>query len=170
MKLLFYFHFTLKNYYKLFGYDSEIGRYVPFFFGVLSIPILGILSWQIKKNNSYLLTILLISVNIYLINYSQETRYYSLVFLISIINLIFYYKILSLNLVGSKRIYVFFLFILFSVLSFSLSPFILIIFFSQIAYCIYAFYVFKTKNYLFFLSVPIILIIYLHTKLRLPFV
>ena len=155
------FHFILKNYYKLFGYNSEIGRYVPFFFGVLSIPILGILSCQIKKNNSYLLTILLISVNIYLINYSQETRYYSLVFLISIINLIFYYKILSLNLVGSKRIYVFFLFILFSVFSFSLSPFILIIFFSQIAYCIYAFYVFKTKNYLFFLSVPIILIIYL---------
>ena len=155
------FHFILKNYYRLFGYNPETGRYVPFFFGALSIPILGILSYQIKKNNSYLLTILLISVNIYLINYSQEARYYSFVFLISIINLIFYYKILSLNLVGFKRIYVFFLFILLSVFSFSLSPFILIIFFSQIVYCIYVFYVYRTKNYLFFLSVPIILIIYL---------
>ena len=74
------FHFILKNYYQLFGYNPELGRYVPFFFGALSIPLLGILSYQIKKNNSYLLTILLISVNIYLINYSQETRYYSFVF------------------------------------------------------------------------------------------
>ena len=155
------FHFILKSYYQLFGYDPEMGRYVPFFFGALSIPLLGILSRQIKNNNSYLLTILLISVNIYLINYSQETRYYSFIFLICIINLIFFYKILSLNLFDSKRIYFFFLFVLFSVFSFSLSPFILIIFFSQIAYCIYAFYVFKTKNYLFFLSIPIILIIYL---------
>ena len=74
------FHFILKNYYRLFGYDPELGRYVPFFFGALSIPLLGILSYQVKKNSSYLLTILLISVNIYLINYSQETRYYSFVF------------------------------------------------------------------------------------------
>ena len=77
------FHFILRNYYQLFGYDPEMGRYVPFFFGALAIPLLGMLSRQIKNNNSYLLTILLISVNIYLINYSQETRYYSLVFLLS---------------------------------------------------------------------------------------
>ena len=155
------FYFILKNYYQLFGYNPELGRYVPFFFGALSIPLLGILSYQIKKNNSYLLTILLISVNIYLINYSQETRYYSFIFFTSIINLIFYYKLLSFNPVGSSRVYVFFLFVLFSVFSLTLSPFILIIFFSQIAYCTYAFYVFKNKNYLFFLSIPIILIIYL---------
>ena len=155
------FHFILKNYYRLFGYYPELGRYVPFFFGALSIPLIGILSYQVKKNSSYLLTILLISVNIYLINYSQETRYYSFVFFISIINLIFYYKILSLHLVGSNRIYVFLLYILISVFSLTLSPFVLIILFSQIAYCTYIFYFFKNKNYLFFLSVPIILVIYL---------
>ena len=87
------FHFILKSYYKFFDYNPEVGRYVPFFFGALSIPVLGILSRQIKNNNSYLLTILLISVNIYLINYSQETRYYSFVFLISIFNLILILKI-----------------------------------------------------------------------------
>jgi len=155
------FHFILKSYYKFFDYNPEVGRYVPFFFGALSIPVLGILSRQIKNNNSYLLTILLISVNIYLINYSQETRYYSFVFLISIFNLILFYKLISLNLVGIKKNYFFILFIIFSVFSFTLNPFILIIFFSQISYCIYAFYVFKEKNYLFFLSVPIILVMYL---------
>ena len=154
------FHILLKNYYKFFGYNSEIGRYIPFIFGSVSIPLLGILSYQIKKNNSYLLTILLASINIYLIQYSQETRYYSLVFLLSIINLIFYYKILLLNLEGFNRTFVFISFILISVLSFSLNPFILIIFFSQIIYCLYLFYFHKIKNYLFFLSIPIILISY----------
>ena len=83
----------LKMYFKIFGYDPEIGRYLPLFLGILSIPFIGILSYQVKKDNSFLLAILLISINIYLIKYSQETRVYSLVFLLATINLIFYYKI-----------------------------------------------------------------------------
>ena len=38
------FHLILKNYYSLVGYNPEFGRYIPFFFGVLSLPFLGILS------------------------------------------------------------------------------------------------------------------------------
>ena len=102
------FNLFLKKYLDLFSYDPEIGRHVPFFFGVLSIPFLGILSYQVTKNNSFLLTILLVSTNIYLIKYSQETRPYTLVFLLSTINLIFYYKIISLNLIGFKKIIIFF--------------------------------------------------------------
>ena len=108
-----------------------------------------------------MLTILLVSVNIYLIKYSQETRTYTLVFFLSTINLIFYYKIISLNLIGFKRIFVFFLFVIFSVLGLSSHPFVFIIFFSQIAYSVYSFFVFKNKNFLFLLSTPFILIIYL---------
>ena len=96
----------LKIYLNFFGNDPEIGRHVPLIFGVLSIPLVGILSYQVAKNNSFLLTILLVSTNIYLIKYSQETRTYSLVFLLSIINLIFYYKIISSHLIGFKRIYI----------------------------------------------------------------
>ena len=154
------FHIIIKKYYQLFGYNPELGRYVPLFFGIISIPFLGILSKQIKNNNSYLLTILLISLNIYLINYSQENRYYSFVFFISIINLISYYKILQLNLSNFKKILFFLIFILISILSLSLSPFILIIFFSQLVYCSYAFYFLKIKNYLFFFSASIILGLY----------
>ena len=42
-------------YFKIFGYVPEIGRYLPLFFGILSIPFIGILSYQVKKDNSFLL-------------------------------------------------------------------------------------------------------------------
>ena len=155
------FQLFLKIYLKLFGYDPEIGRHVPLIFGVLSIPLVGILSYQVAKNNSFLLTILLVSTNIYLIKYSQETRTYTLVFLLSTINLIFYYKVISSDLICFKRIYIFFLFVIFSVLSLSSHPFVFIIFFSQIAYSVYSFFVFRNKNFLFLISIPFILIIYL---------
>ena len=155
------FQLLLKIYLKFFGYDPEVGRYVPLFFGALSIPFVGILSYQVAKNNSFLLTILLVSINIYLIKYSQETRTYSLVFFLSTINLIFYYKIISSNLIDIKRIYIFSLFVIFSVLSLSSHPFVFIIFFSQIAYSVYSFFVFRNKNVLFLLSIPFTLIIYL---------
>ena len=155
------FNLFLKKYLDLFSYDPEIGRHVPFFFGVLSIPFLGILSYQVTKNNSFLLTILLVSTNIYLIKYSQETRTYTLVFLLSTINLIFYYKIILPNLTNFKKIYIFSLFIIFSVLSLMAHPFVFIIFFSQIAHSAYSFFVFREKNFLFLLSIPFILIIYL---------
>mgnify|MGYP000262337447 CR=1 FL=1 len=155
------FQLLLKIYLNFFGNDPEIGRHVPLIFGVLSIPLVGILSHQVAKNNSFLLTILLVSTNIYLIKYSQETRTYTLTFLLSTINLIFYYKIISSDLIGFKRIYIFSLFVIFSVLSLSSQPFVFIVLFSQIAYSIYSFFVFKNKNFLFFLSIIFILIIYL---------
>ena len=151
----------LKIYFKIFGYMPEVGRYLPFFWGILSIPFVGILSYQVKKDNSFLLAILLISINIYLIKYSQETRVYSLVFLLATINLIFYYKIISPNLAYFKKIYIFILFIGSSILNFTIQPFLLIIFFSQITSSIYAFLILKNKNFLFFLSIPFILTIYL---------
>ena len=151
----------LKMYFKIFGYVPEIGRYLPLFFGILSIPFIGMLSYQVKKDNSFLLAILLISINIYLIKYSQETRVYSLVFLLATINLIFYYKMISLDLTFSKKIYIFLLFTGSSILNFFTHPFLLIIFFSQVACTIYAFFILKNKNLLFFLSIPFILIIYI---------
>jgi len=155
------FQLFLKIYLKFFGYDPEIGRHVPLIFGVLSIPLVGILSYQVAKNNSFLMTILLVSINIYLIKYSQETRTYTLVFLLSTINLIFYYKIIFSDLTYFKKIYIFSLFVIFSVLSLSAHPFVFIVFFSQIAYSIYSFFAFRQKNFLFLLSIPFILIIYL---------
>ena len=155
------FDIILKIYLKFFNYNPEIGRHVPLFFGILSIPFLGVLSHQISKNNSFLLTVFLASINVYLISYSQEVRPYSLIFFLSIINLIFYYKLISENKAIFKKIIFFNLFIIFSVLTISSHPFTFIILFSQIINSIYVFLFFKKKNYLFFLSVPFILLIYL---------
>ena len=159
------FDIILKIYLKFSNYEPEIGRHVPLFFGVLSIPFLGILSHQISKNNSFLLTAFLASINIYLISYSQEVRPYSLIFFLSILNLIFYYKLVSENKVIFKKIIFFNLFIFFSVLTLSSHPFTFIILFSQIINSIYFFFFFKKKNYFFFLSVPFILLIYLFFNL-----
>jgi len=155
------FDLILKKYLEFFDYNPEVGRHVALIFGILSIPLLGVLSYQVSKNNSFLLSILLISINIYLIKYSQETRPYSLVFFLSTVNLIFYYKIISTNITFSKKIFFFLLFVIFSVVTFSSHPFTFILFFSQILNSIYFFLFFKRKNYLFFLSIPIILLIYL---------
>jgi hypothetical protein len=155
------FDLILKEYLKIFNYEPEVGRNLPLIFGSLSILLLGILSRQISKNNSFLLILFLASTNVYLINYSQEVRPYSLVFFFSIISLIFYYKIISENLTIFKKIIFFNFFIIFSVLLLSSHPFTFIILFSQIINSIYFFLFFKKKNYLFFLSIPFILSIYL---------
>ena len=156
----YFWESLLKLYFKTFGHFPEIGRYVPLFFGILSIPLIGILSIQIKKDNSFLLAILLTSINIYLIKYSQETRVYSLVFLLATLNLIFYYYLTSDGLTYLKKVFIFLLFIGSSILNFSTHPFLLIIFFAQIACFIYNFLILKNKNFLFFLSIPFISIIY----------
>ena len=157
----FLFQLLLKGYFELFGYNPEIGRQLPLIFGVLSIPFFGILSLQVSKNNSFLLSVLLISINIYLIKYSQETRVYSLVFLLSTINLILYNKITTINLLNYNKIYYLILFIFISIISLTAHPFTFILLFSQIAHYFYSFFIFKKRNYLFIFSIPIILAIYL---------
>ena len=144
------FDLILKHYLKFLIYEPEVGRHVPLFFGVLSIPFLGILSRQISNNNSFLLTIFLASINVYLISYSQEVRPYSLVFFLSIINLIFYYKIIFENLTFFKKIIFINLFIIFSVLLLSSHPFTFIILFAQIINSIYFFLFFKKKKLFIF--------------------
>ena len=144
------FDLILKEYLAFFSYEPEYGRHVPLIFGALSIPFLGILSHQISKNNSYLLTIFLASINVYLISYSQEVRPYSFIFLLSTINLIFYYKLVSKNEKIYKKIIYFNLFVIFSVLTLSSHPFTFIILFSQIINSIYVFLFLKKRTIYFF--------------------
>ena len=146
------FDLILREYLAFFSYEPEYGRHVPLIFGALSIPFLGILSHQISKNNSYLLTIFLTSINVYLISYSQEVRPYSFIFFLSIINLIFYNKIVSKNEKIFSKIIFFILFVVFSVLMLSSHPFTFIILFSQIINSIFVFLFFKKKKTIYFFS------------------
>ena len=85
----FTYHFLLKYYYQLFGYSVEAGRILSVSFGSLSILSVAYLNWQLTKNRSYLSAAFLISLNIFLISFSQEMRLYSILFFSSL-SLIFF--------------------------------------------------------------------------------
>jgi len=155
------FTLILKSFFNIFGYDPFVGRYIPLIFGVLSIPAIGYLSYLLSNKKNYILAIFLTAINIYLIQYSQELRPYSLVFFLCILNLIFFYK-LSSNYPNDQKDYIcLFFFILFSLISLTFFPFVLIILFSQIFYAFYIYIFFKKKIKTFLISLPIIVILYM---------
>ena len=85
------FHFLLKIFYNIIGYNLDYARYLSAFFGVLSIflsiKIAKLLNFKNIKN----FLALLFAFNIFLISYSQEGRVYSILyfFFIFIINLFY---------------------------------------------------------------------------------
>ena len=142
------FNLILKTFFYVLGYDPSIGRILPLIFGVLSIPALSYLSFQINNNKSFILTAIISSINFYLISYSQETRLYSLVFFVSILNIIFFFKIYDLKDLNKSKFLFSFLYILFTVLGTCLHIFFFIIIFSQIIFLLLN-YIFKKRSILF---------------------
>ena len=142
------FNLILKTFFYVLGYDPSVGRILPLIFGVLSIPALSYLSFQINNNKSFLLTAIISSINFYLISYSQETRLYSLVFFVSILNIIFFFKIYDLRDLNKSKFLFSILYILFTVLGTSLHIFFFIIIFSQITFLLVN-YIFKKRTTLF---------------------
>ena len=152
----FLFNFLIKILHIIFGYTPNVGRYFSCMLSVLSIFSMILLIRTIKKNNSYLLIIFLVSLNIFLIKYSQELRVYSLVFLLSSMTLIFYFLTLKENIqeknLSKNSLY----FVIFQILSILAHPFTLIIFSSIVLYTIIT-YIFKKKfNKLMIISIIII--------------
>ena len=108
------FNLVLKYFFKVVGYNPDVARYLTLFFGSISLILIGLISYQEKKNNCYLLTTLLVCLSIYVIKYSQELRPYSLLLLTSSLNIYFFLKVLNNNKKGlSDIIY----FVLFSVMN-----------------------------------------------------
>ena len=141
------FNIILKNFLNLVGYNPDLSRYLPFVFGALSFIVIGQISYQEKKDNSFILTTFLACSSIYIIKYSQELRPYSLLLFTSSLNIFFYIRLLKER---EKNIKSIFFFILFSVFNYSVNPFALIIFFSQIFYSCFRFIFFNNniKKYL----------------------
>jgi len=142
------FNLILKTFFYILGYDPSIGRILPLIFGVLSIPALSYLSFQINNNKSFLLTAIISSINFYLISYSQETRLYSLVFFVSILNIIFFFKIYDLKDLNKSKFLFSILYIFFTFLGTCLHIFFFIIIFSQIIFLLVN-YTFKKRTILF---------------------
>ena len=152
------FNLILKNYFKLVGYDPSLARYLSLIFGSISLFIFGAISYQIKKDNSFLITTFLACISIYIIKYSQEIRPYSLLLLTSSLNIFFYIKLINDN--NRKKINSIF-FIFFSVLNYSTHPFSLIILFSQIFYSLYKYFFYKNPLKIFLFSYLLIFIFYI---------
>ncbi len=152
------FNLVLKYFFKTVGYNPDLARYLTFFFGSLSFIFIGLISYQEKKSNYFLLTTFLTCVSIYIIKYSQELRPYSLLLLASSLNIFFFLKLLKND---KKKITDISLFIVFSIINYSVNPFSLIILFSQIAYLTFRYLFFKINYKKFLVIYTTILIIYL---------
>lgn len=122
------YNLILKYFFKIFGYEVHNGRLLSFLFGTLSIFSIIYLNRQLANNNSYIFSAFLISLNIFLIGYSQEMRNYSLFFFITSITIIFFIKLHQ----DEKKITNLILFTVILFLNILIHPFGLIILFSII--------------------------------------
>ena len=90
-----FFNLILKFFYSVFGYDVKIGRYFIAILSSLSVICCFILSQEFKNKDFKLIFIFLISFNIFLIKYSNELRPYSLIVLLFILSLLFFFRYLN---------------------------------------------------------------------------
>ena len=121
------FNLIIKVYFQLFGYETGNSRYLPAIFSSLSIISISYISKQISKNNAYILTAILISLNIFLISYAQEIRLYSLLVFFISLTIILYF-----NYENNKKLINFYILNLFLLITIFLHPFALILYFSLI--------------------------------------
>lgn len=133
------YHFLLKFFFEIFGYNVEVGRYVSAIFSFLSILTISYIVNIINFKRAYLFSLFLISFNIFLISYAQEMRVYSILLFFVSLSFIFFFKILKNN---NNFIY----FITFSLISIFLHPFAFLIFFSYIFYYFLRIIKFKELN------------------------
>ncbi len=78
--------------FKTFGYTEFVGRSLSVFFGVLGIVAIYFLGKELFNKHVGLYAALIASMNHFLIYYSQETRSYALLFLLTVISYIFFIR------------------------------------------------------------------------------
>ena len=149
----FFFNLLIKFTHKIFGYETYVGRYLNAIFGIMSILSIAYISRIIKKNDAYLLTIFLVSFNVFLIAYSQELRIYSITLFIISINLVFLLKMQNED--NKKFSLFFFLFLFTQIIMIFSHPFNLIVFFAIALFSLYNLIILR-KN-LFKLNLSLVL-------------
>ena len=140
---LYFYLIKFCNY--LFGYDPIVGRMFSAFFGFLSIFTVSNLCRKFVNNKSYLLTTCLISLNIFLIAYSQEMRVYIFTFFLASVALVFFFNLYDEQ---SSKIFTknFILFSLFMLLAIFSHPFNIIILSSLICFIFVDYIFYKNQN------------------------
>ena len=130
-----FFNLILKFFYSIFGYDVKIGRYLVAILSSLSLIFCFILSQEFKNKDFKIIFILLISLNIFLIKYSHELRPYSLIVLLFILSLLYFFRCLN----NPKYFFNFLFFTLFVTLLIFSHPFNFIFLFSIILFILFNF-------------------------------
>lgn len=138
----FTFNLFLKFFYQIFGYEIDFARYLPSLFSVLTIIVAYKLAKLLDKNNSFLVVTTLVSLNIFLINYAQEQRVYSILIFFSCLSILFFFKLLRKDI----KFFDAFIFLLATLILTFLHLFSLFILFS---YLIYLGLIFLKKKTLF---------------------
>ncbi len=149
------YNLILKSFYQIFGYSTFSGRLLSAVFGILSIFSIIYLDKQINKNYSYIFSAFLISLNIFLIGYSQELRNYSLFFFTSSLTLICFIKY-SDNTNNIRNLFIFSIILFINIL---VHPFGLILLFSIFFYELLKAYFKKKISIAMIVSLIIILIL-----------
>lgn len=85
-----FYQLALWAFYKVFSFGEMTGRYLSVAFGVLLIPVVYLSGRQLFSCRVGLLAAWLAAVNFYLITYSQETRSYELLALLTMASFLMY--------------------------------------------------------------------------------
>lgn len=138
---------------SLFGYTPETLRYLSFLCGCLSIVLFFFLLREFSKDSFFIyFAVFLFSSNYFLIQYSQESRYYSLSLLFSLLNLIIFFRFFK------KKKYSYY-YIISALLSLLLNIFYTLIIFSQLFFLIIK----KKKEIIYYISISILVLLYFAT-------
>jgi 4-amino-4-deoxy-L-arabinose transferase-like glycosyltransferase len=101
-------YFLLLHYwFKAFAYTSFFARLLSVFIGILGVIAMYFLGKEIKNKQVGLMASFLVSINYFAIYYSQEARFYSLLFLLTVISFIFFIRSLKYKTLGNYIGYVF---------------------------------------------------------------
>jgi mannosyltransferase len=90
----FYF-LILHFWFQLFSYDSFYARLLSVIIGVLGVVAIYFLGKEIKNKEVGVFASFLTCINYFCIYYSQEARFYSLLFLFTVLSFIFFIKTLK---------------------------------------------------------------------------
>ena len=100
------FFFLLHYWFKIFPYSPFFGRLLSVVIGVLGVAAMYFLGAEIKNRETGLYASALSAINYFHIYYSQECRFYSLLFLLTVVSFIFFLRSLKYKTKKNYLLYV----------------------------------------------------------------
>lgn len=92
-----FYQILLWTYYQAVGFGEHTGRYLSAVIGVLLIPSVFLLGRKLFDEQVGLIVAWLAAVNSFLVQYSQETRSYALLSLLTVLSFVIFLRCLSLG-------------------------------------------------------------------------